>query len=81
MSPEARQRVERWLEGRRRARCDGYWERGVGGEGDKSWEVEEEEVENGGVNETVDGKVDEEKVEEKTEQEIWVKEEPGVSSR
>jgi hypothetical protein len=84
MSPDTRERVERWLEGCRRAGCDGFMGRGVGGIGgeeergdDVDLEVDEEEVENGGVNKMVEGKVDEEKAGEK----IWAKEEPGVSSR
>ena len=45
MSPDARDRVERWLEGCRRARCDGYLQSELGGEGDRGEEVNGEEVE------------------------------------
>ena len=80
MSPDARERVERWLEGCVRARCDGYMQRWRGGEEDRG------EVRDGGrnVNEDVDLEVEngELKGEEKEEiEEIGIEEEPGVSSR
>jgi hypothetical protein len=67
MSPDARERVEGWLEGCRKARCDGYMRSEFCGEGDRGEEVNGEEL-------------GEKKVEKEIE-EIGVKEEPGVSSR
>jgi hypothetical protein len=87
MSPDAREKIEWWLEGCVRARCDGYMQSGRGGEEDR--DMGEDVGGDVNVNEDVGLEVDPDEVENGElkgdmmveEEEERVKSEKGVSGR